>query len=202
MELQVIQSKIYEIRGQRVMLDFDLSSLYQVETRVLKQSVKRNIERFPPDFMFELTRDEWHELITNCDNLPESMKFSPATPFAFTEQGVAMLSGVLRSKLAIEININIMRAFVSIRQYVLANYEKNAEIAELRERITALEHKENKAFAMISQVGEETLEAINDLSEDTRKELDDIYIALSELADKEKAKSKPRKPIGFKSYDK
>ena len=202
MELQVIQSKIYEIRGQRAMLDFDLSSLYQVETRALKQSVKRNIQRFPPDFMFELTRDEWHELITNCDNLPESMKFSPATPFAFTEQGVAMLSGVLRSKLAIEININIMRAFVSIRQYVLANYEKNAEIAELRERITALEHKENKAFAMISQVGEETLEAINDLSEDTRKELDDIYIALSELADKEKAKSKPRKPIGFKSYDK
>lgn len=102
MELQAIQNKIYEIRGQNVMLDFDLAEMYEVENRALKQAVKRNIYRFPKDFMFQLTKKEWQELITNCDNLPEGIKFSPATPFAFTEQGVAMLSSVLRSRKAVE----------------------------------------------------------------------------------------------------
>ena len=105
MQLQTIQSRIYEVRGQKVMLDFDLAELYDVENRALKQAVKRNIDRFPADFMFQLTKPEWQELITNCDKLPEGVKFSPATPFAFTEQGVSMLSSILRSKKAIQVNI-------------------------------------------------------------------------------------------------
>ena len=173
MELQIIQNKIYEIRGQKVMLDFDLAELYGTETRLLKRAVRRNMERFPDDFMFELTNEE-----ANC---------------------------LLSSRVSqIKVNINIMRAFVSIRQYVLASDTKNQEIDELRQRIQELESQGSKAFAMINQIGEETLEAINDLSEDTRKELDSIYLALSELADKEKTeslKSKHRRPIGFIHYD-
>ena len=130
MELQIIQNKIYEIRGIRVMLDFDLAKLYDVETRVLKQAVKRNINRFPEDFMFELTKNEWQEVITICDNLPETIKYSPATAFAFSEQGVAMLSSVLRSKKAIEVNISIMRAFVALRQYALGYAELNHKLED------------------------------------------------------------------------
>jgi len=95
MQLEKIQTKIYEIRGQNVMLDFDLAELYEDETRALKQVVKRNIDRFPDDCMFELTKVEWQELITFCDNLPTGIKFSPAKPFAFTEQGVSMLSSAI-----------------------------------------------------------------------------------------------------------
>jgi hypothetical protein len=130
MQLQIIQNKIFEIRGQRVMLDFDLAELYEVENRALKQAVKRNQDRFPIDFMFVLTKNEWQEVITICDNLPQTVKFSPALPFAFTEQGVAMLSSVLRSKTAIEINISIMRAFVAIRQYALGYAELNRKLEE------------------------------------------------------------------------
>ena len=130
MELQLIQNKIFEIRGQRVMLDYNLAELYEVETRALKQAVKRNMNRFPSDFMFELTKSEWQELITVCDNLPQNLKFSPATPFAFTEQGVAMLSSILRSPKAIEVNISIMRAFVVLRQYALGYAELNRKLEE------------------------------------------------------------------------
>jgi hypothetical protein len=130
MELQIIQNKIFEIRGQRVILDFDLAELYEVETRALKQAVKRNMSRFPNDFMFELTKNEWQEVITICDNLPQTVKFSPATPFAFGEQGVAMLSSVLRSPKAIEINISIMRAFVALRQYALGYAELNRKLED------------------------------------------------------------------------
>lgn len=130
MELQIIQNKIFEIRGQRVMLDYDLAELYEVETRALKQAVKRNINRFPSDFMFELTKSEWQEVITICDNLPQTVKFSPALPFAFTEQGVAMLSSVLRSQKAIEVNISIMRAFVTLRQYALGYAELNRKLED------------------------------------------------------------------------
>ena len=189
MELQIIQNKIYEIRGQKVMLDFDLAALYGVETGQLKRSVRRNIERFEgEDFMFEVTREE----LSRCqigilnEGRGGNIKY---LPFAFTELGVAMLSSVLHSTTAIDINRNIMRAFVSIRQYVLASDTKNQEIDELRQRIQELESQGSKAFVMINQIGEETLEAINDLSEDTRKELDSIYLALSELADKEKTES-------------
>ncbi|MCC8187520.1 MAG: ORF6N domain-containing protein, partial [Bacteroides sp.] len=133
MELQVIQSKIFEVRGTRVMLDFHLAELYQVKTKVLKQAVKRNINRFPLDFMFELKTEEWRELVTNCDQFPESLKHSSVTPMVFTEQGVAMLSSVLRSPIAIEINISIMRAFVLMRQMVIGYDELLRRIEELEE---------------------------------------------------------------------
>lgn len=193
MDIQVIQNKIYEIRGQRVMLDFDLAELYGIETKNLKKAVRRNLERFPSDFMFELNNSEFN-------SLKNSMKFQNGTsrqggiayaPFAFTEQGVAMLSSVLRSTTAIEINIRIMRAFVAVRQYLYANQQMSQEIENLKHRLKVLE-----------QGSEDTLEAINDLSEDTRRELDDIYLALSQLADKQKDSNKTtgRKPIGFREY--
>ena len=184
------------------MLDFDLAKLYSTETSLLKRAVRRNMERFPEDFMFQLTSAEWEILKSHF--VTSSWGGVRKLPFAFTEQGLAMLSGVLNSDIAIQVNINIMRAFVSIRQYVLASEAKNEEIEELKQRIQELENQGCKAFAMINQIGEETLEAINDLSEDTRKELDGIYLALSQLADKQKQvpQHKKRKPIGFVHYDK
>ena len=134
MQLQNIQNKIYDIRGQKVMLDFDLAEMYEVETRALKQAVKRNLDRFPGDFMFQLTKPEWQEVITFCDNLPESIKFSPVTSYAFTEQGVSMLSSVLKSKKALQVNIAIMRAFVFIRQYALSHRDLTDQIKELEKR--------------------------------------------------------------------
>lgn len=203
-QLQIIQNKIYEIRGVKVMLDFDLAELYATETRLLKRAVRRNIDRFPNDFMFELTKEEANSLISSrvSQSGTPQYNFSAYAPFAFTEQGVAMLSSVLRSDIAIKVNINIMRAFVSIRQYVLTSDVRNKEIDELKQRIQELENQGSKAFAMINRIGDETLEAINDLSEDTRKELDDIYLALSQLADKQKLinKNTERKPIGFIHY--
>ena len=118
-----IQHKIHFIRGVHVMLDKDLAELYGVDTKVLNQAVKRNSERFPDDFMFQLTKLEKNELVTKCDYLL-NLKFSPNNPYVFTEQGIATLSGVLKSKRAIEINIKIMRAFVSMRKFI----SKNAEI--------------------------------------------------------------------------
>ena len=130
MEIEVIQNKIFEIRGCKVMLDFDLASLYNVENKRLKASVRRNINRFPEDFMFELTEIEFTNLRT---------KFSSSScgglrymPFAFTEQGIAMLSSVLNSEKAIEVNISIIRAFVTFRQFSLT-------YNELKDRIAAIE---------------------------------------------------------------
>jgi hypothetical protein len=158
MQLQNIQSKIYEIRGQKVMLDFDLATMYEVETRSLKQAVRRNTDRFPDDFMFQLTKEEWQELITNCDNLPETAKFSPSTSYAFTEQGVAMLSSVLTSKKALQVNISIMRAFVFVRQYALTH-------KDLTDKIKELETLYNKQFA-------DVYEAINYLLQKDQQETD------------------------------
>lgn len=110
------------------MLDFDLAEMYNVQTKRLKEQVRRNIERFPSDFMFELTKMEWIELVANCDQLPENIKHSTVTPFAFTQEGVAMLSGVLRSPIAIKVNISIMRAFVALRQYALGYAELNQKL--------------------------------------------------------------------------
>ncbi|MBI2258808.1 MAG: ORF6N domain-containing protein [Flavobacteriia bacterium] len=134
MEIQLIQHKIYDIRGHKVILDFDLAVLYEVENRALKQAVKRNLDRFPEDFMFKLTVKEWKELITNCDKLPEAIKFSPTSPLAFTEQGVSMLSSILRSKKAIQINIAIMRTFVLIRNFALTNNELTIKLKELERK--------------------------------------------------------------------
>lgn len=136
-----IISQIFYIRGKKVMLDFHLSSLYSVETRVLKQQVKRNLNRFPEDFMFQLSLSEWQELITNCDMLG-SFRFSPATPYAFTEQGVAMLSGILRSERAIEVNIAIMRAFVKMREMITENQT-------LKHKLDEMEKKYDKKFQLV-----------------------------------------------------
>jgi len=144
MDLQLIQQRISEIRSTRVIFDFHLAELYQVDTRTLKQAVKRNRDRFPEDFMIEVSKDEWKELITICDNLPESIKFSPAPPFAFTEQGVAMTSSILKSKTAIQVNIAIMRAFVLMRQMVIG-YE------DLLRRIEQLETSTDVQFSEIYQ---------------------------------------------------
>lgn len=118
LELISIENKIFNIRGINVMVDRDLADLYQVKTMVLNQAVKRNIKRFPEDFMFKLNSDELKELITNCDRF-KNLKHTSSTPYVFTEQGVAMLSGILNSDRAIEINIQIMRVFVKIRQLAL-----------------------------------------------------------------------------------
>lgn len=144
MELQIIQNKIYQIRGLNVMLDFDLAEMYNVQTKRLKEQVRRNIEKFPSDFMFELTKTEWIELVAICDQLPENLKHSTVTPFAFTQEGVAMLSGVLRSPTAIEVNISIMRAFVALRQYALG-------YAELNQRLETFMVETNMQFNEIYQ---------------------------------------------------
>jgi hypothetical protein len=195
MEISTIQSKIYEIRGVKVMLDFDLAAMYQVETKKLKQSVRRNINRFPGDFMFEITREEYNLLRSQIVTLKDESdagrgKHAKYLPFAFTEGGVAMLSGLLNSEIAVMVNINIMRAFVAIRNYLIQHVSTSEEIKALKERVNALE-----------DTSEENLKAINDLSEDTERNLDDIYIALSELANKQKAineaTNKPRRPVGY-----
>jgi hypothetical protein len=143
MELEIIKNSIHEIRGKNVMLDMDLAKLYEVETRVLKQAVRRNMERFPEDFMFELTEDEIHNLTSQF--VISRWGGQRYKPFAFTEQGIAMLSSVLKSKTAIQINISIMRAFVMIRQFALT-YQ------ELNEKLIALEKKHNQKFTDIDQV--------------------------------------------------
>ena len=120
-EFSIIRNKIYEIRGQKVMLDFDLAELYQVETRRLNEQVKRNVKRFPYDFMFQLTSQEFNNLMSQI--AISSWGGTRKLPYVFTEQGIAMLSGLLNSDIAIETNIVIMRAFVAMRQYAL-NYEK------------------------------------------------------------------------------
>lgn len=194
MELQVIQNKIYEIRGQRVMLDFDLAAIYQVETRALKQAVRRNIERFPDDFLFVLTREEANSLITigvSQNVISPDYNIGSSDMFAFTEQGVAMLSSVLRSKAAIQANIAIMRAFVAMRNYITTTTSVSAELAEIRAKLALLERND-----------EDNMEAVNDLSEDMRQELDNIYQAIAALSVKPQQVTPPHRPIGFKTDNK
>ncbi|MEN9973490.1 MAG: hypothetical protein RIS20_1837 [Bacteroidota bacterium] len=122
MELAQIKKSIHEFRGMKVMLDMDLARMYEVETRVLKQSVRRNSERFPPDFMFELSKDEWADLRSQIVILESGRgKHAKYLPFAFSDQGVAMLSAILNSKKALEMSIQIMRAFVHMRQWALSH---------------------------------------------------------------------------------
>lgn len=194
MEIAVIQNKIYEIRGQRVMLDFDLAALYQVETRVLKQAVRRNIERFPEDFMLQLSTEEANLLINmgrSQNVIPPDYNVGSAGMFAFTEEGVAMLSGVLRSKAAVQANIAIMRAFVAMRNYITTTTTITAELAELRAKL-----------ALLERTDEDNAEAINDLSEDVRKELDNIYQAIAALSVKTPQARKQPRPIGYKMPEK
>ena len=171
MDLQIIQNKIFEVRGCRVMLDYHLAELYQVETRALKQAVKRNIERFPSDFMFVLTQEEANLLLSigvSQNVIPPAYNFGVAMPMAFTEQGVAMLSSVLRSKIAIEVNISIMRAFVLMRQ---------------------------KAIGY-----EELLKRIEELEVSTDAQFNELYQALTQLLSQSK-QQKERRPVGFVTYN-
>ena len=143
MEIQTIQSKIYEIRGQKVMLDFDLAKLYQTETKILKQAVRRNLNRFPDDFMFEVTADELENLRSQIVTSSEGWGGRRYKPFAFTEQGVAMLASILNSPKAIEVNIAIVRAFVFMRQYALSH-------KDLTDKLRKLEARYNRKFKDIS----------------------------------------------------
>ena len=146
MELEQIKSSILEIRGKKVMLDMDLAIIYEVETRVLKQAVRRNIDRFPDDFMFELTKEEWDSLRSQIVMFKTGKgNFPKYAPFAFTEQGVSMLSAVLNSKRAVQTSILIIRAFVMMRQFTLT-YD------ELSEKLIELEKKHNQKFDNIEQV--------------------------------------------------
>jgi phage regulator Rha-like protein len=190
MELQVIQSKIYKIRGRRVMLDRDLAELYGIETRVLKQAVRRNIERFPDDFMLKLSSDEAKRLIdTGVSHfvIPSGYNIGVSEMFAFTQEGAAMLSSVLRSSVAIRVNIEIMRAFVAMRHYIATTATITAELAEIRAKLALLERND-----------EDTLEAVNDLSEDMRRDIDNLYNAIGELSIRSSQTDKPRRTIGFK----
>ena len=122
-----IQAKIFTIRGVQVMLAPDLAELYEVSTSAFNQAVKRNLKRFPQNFRFQLTHEELEEVITNCDN-PDRLRFAPTLPFAFTEQGVAMLSGVLKSDVAVAVSIRIMNTFVAMRQMLASMYPLLARI--------------------------------------------------------------------------
>ena len=184
-EITVIQNKIYEIRGQRVMLDRDLAELYGVTTGALNQAVKRNIRRFPADFMFQLTNQEFANLKSQI--VTSSWGGIRKMPHAFTEQGVAMLSGLLNSDIAINANIAIMRAFVAMRNYIATTTTVTAELAEIRAKL-----------ALLERTDADNAEAIGDLSEDMRKELDTIYDAIAALSVKIPQARPPRRPIGFK----
>ena len=188
-DITVIQNKIYEIRGLRVMLDFDLAALYQVETKRLKEAVRRNIERFEGDeFMFELTEKEYADLRSQIAT--SSWGGRRYQPFAFTELGVAMLSSVLRSNTAILVNRAIMKAFVAMRNYIATTTRLTAELSEIRAKL-----------ALLERTDEDNAEAINDLSEDMRRELDNIYEAIAALSIKTPQARKQPRPIGFKKPD-
>ena len=188
-DLIIVENKIYEIRGQKVMLDFDLAEMYEIETKYLKQMVRRNIERFPADFMFQLSNEEVNYLEISLrlqiatSNPPQPEGGNRYAPFAFTEQGVAMLSGVLRSPKAIEVNINIMRAFVHMRQYLLSHAPKQ-ELEELRKRIEYLE------------------EDISSDRESYEKQFDELFSAFAKLSAAIQIKQTPLDRVkieGFKN---
>lgn len=187
----IIQQKIYVIRGEQVMLDSDLAEMYGMETKVLKQAVKRNINRFPSDFMFELTKEEFENLRSQIvtSNKRGGTRYMP---YAFTEQGVAMLSSILNSDTAIEVNIAIMRTFVAVRRLV----SNTALPASPAEHIEKLEHD----VQALKEYMEEVFTDQNDINEDTRMQLELINQALAELQSAKQQNDKPRNPIGFKSY--
>lgn len=188
MELRLIQNKIYEIRGQKVMLDFDLAEIYGIETKYLKRSVKRNIERLEgEDFMFELTKEE----LSRCNfgtlnnQRGSNVKYMP---FAFSELGVAMLSSVLKSKTAIEINRGIIRVFVAMRHLVLN--PPADKVVELQQEVKNLK-----------EYIEEVFSDYNDISDDTRMQLELINQTLAELQSQKKIRNKLRNPVGFVKPD-
>jgi hypothetical protein len=166
MELELIKKSILEIRGRRVILDYELAKIYEVGTRVQKQAVRRNIERFPEDFMFELTKNEWDFQRSQIVMLENGKgKYPKYLPFEFTERGVAMLSAVLNSQKAIETSIHIMRAFVLLRQFALTYHE-------LSEQLQALEQRYDQKFSDVEEVLKYLLQKDNRIkSQEERKRL-------------------------------
>ena len=179
-----IESLIYEIRGQKVMLDRDLAKLYGVTTGNLNKAVKRNIERFPERYMFQLTTDE----NLKFQNGISSWGGSRSLPYVFTEQGVAMLSSVLHSSTGIQVSISIIDAFVAIRSYIISTSSFSAELKAIKAKLELLERND-----------EDNLEAINDLYEDVRRDIDTIYQAIAALSVKDQLENTPRPKIGFKT---
>lgn len=184
-ELSVIENKIYEIRGQKVMLDFDLAEMYEVETKYLKRIVRRNMIRFPEDFLFQLSNEEFNSLTINlrCQIGTSNKGGLRYAPFAFTEQGVAMLSGLLNSPRAIQVNINIMRAFVRMRQYLLTHAPKQ-ELEELRKRIEYLE------------------EDISSDRENYEQQFDELFSAFARLSATIQSKTAPLGRVEVKGFRK
>jgi len=168
---QKILNKIYGIRGEKIMLDRDLAELYGVETRVLKQAVKRNMERFPKDFMFEMTSKEIDGMVSQ-NVIPSKSYFGGATPFCFTEQGVTMLSCILNSKTAIEVNIRIIRVFTKLREYALTHKEILLQLSKLEKEVKG-----------------------------NSKDIENIFMVLKELIEKQSKPTPPKNKIGFKQYD-
>ena len=186
-DIAIIENKIYEIRGQKVMLDFDLAEMYGVETKRLKEQVRRNIERFPAEFMFELTKEEVQfsrsQIATLKTGQGHNIKY---LPFAFTEYGIVMLSSVLKSKATVEVNINIIRAFVRMRQYLLSNVPQK-ELEELKQRIEYLE------------------EDITSDRESYEKQFDDLFNAFAKISAIIQSKQTPLDRVkieGFKTNNK
>ena len=183
-ELQVIQNKIYEIRGTKVMLDRDLAEMYGVQTKALNQAVKRNFTRFPEDFMFQLTNQEtqnWKSQIVTSNTIKMGIR---RNPFAFTEHGVIMLASVLRSEIAIQTSILITRAFVAIRK--LVSTPPTDKITEIQQEIKELKEYIEEAFT-----------DYNDINEDTRMQLELINQTIAELQRKKAFNDKLRPRIGF-----
>ena len=191
-QIETIKESIYDVRGQKVMLDFELAELYEVEVSQLKRQVRRNIDRFPRDFMFELTRDEYTSL--RCQNgiiKAGRGQHSKYMPFAFTEEGVAMLSGILRSKTAVQVNINIMRAFVAIRHAVAT-----MQFADLR--YEQLSHKVDQLNNYIEEILHDQND-VNQMQEQTNNEIAIQIQAINDALDQLRvAQSHPRTPIGYK----
>ena len=190
---QAVQQRILVVRGQQVLMDRDLAQLYGVETKILNQAVKRNIERFPKEFMFKPDNQELANLKSQI--VTASWGGDRRIPYLFTEQGVAMLSAVLKSPAAIAVSIGIMNAFVVIRHTYMEQHLQRMDIKEMRLRIERIE-----------DALENNLGAINDLSEEMRQEIDNIYNAIGALSIKQQElpEQKPANPIGFDSpiYDK
>ena len=181
----LVQNLIHEIRGKKVMLGFDLARLYQVETKVLNQAVRRNIKRFPLDFMFQLDNKEFTNLKSQFVTSSWGGRRTP--PLAFTEEGIAMLASVLHSDIAIAANISILRAFVKVREYLLMASSVSSELKELRAKVD-----------LLALQREEDLGTVNDLSEDVRQDIDNLYLAIADLSSMlEERKNEPRRKIGF-----
>ena len=159
-EINLIQQKIHEIRGEMVMLDFDLAFLYEVETKTLNQAVKRNEQRFPADFMFRITPKEWDSMISQNVISSSINRRKDTTPFAFTEHGVAMISGVLKSEKAVKMNISIIRMFIEMKRVLLKNASIKGQLQEMRERIGEHDVQLNKIYDTIEHLLDLTINRV------------------------------------------